>query len=212
MSARDDYLDLLAAVGVCLSARIPVLLWGDPGEGKTAALRRVLLSNGSRAAIFVARILPYTLNGPVISGVVLFLAGAVLGLCAPGSSVVPLVVALLGASLSSASFGPILGAVGLRLREDVANHERLGRAAPVVDMDKCARPGPARLDAPRRRRAPDDACGSRGALCGRGSCWRSCRPRTGRGTARRSRLRWYRLVPPARLRVGGPSEASLTTM
>lgn len=35
---RTQYLDALAALGICVSTRIPVLLWGNPGEGKTAAV------------------------------------------------------------------------------------------------------------------------------------------------------------------------------
>lgn len=35
---RSGYEDLLQAVGICVSARIPALLWGDPGQGKTAAV------------------------------------------------------------------------------------------------------------------------------------------------------------------------------
>lgn len=40
MSARTriDYLHTLQALGICISARIPVLLWGAPGEGKTAVV------------------------------------------------------------------------------------------------------------------------------------------------------------------------------
>ncbi len=38
MTIRDysDYEDVLTALGLAISARIPVLLWGDPGQGKTA--------------------------------------------------------------------------------------------------------------------------------------------------------------------------------
>ena len=36
--SRTDYDNSLAALGICISARIPVLLWGNPGEGKTAAV------------------------------------------------------------------------------------------------------------------------------------------------------------------------------
>lgn len=36
--SRTDYDNALAALGICISARIPVLLWGNPGEGKTAAV------------------------------------------------------------------------------------------------------------------------------------------------------------------------------
>ena len=35
---RTGYEHLLQAVGICVSARIPALLWGDPGQGKTAAI------------------------------------------------------------------------------------------------------------------------------------------------------------------------------
>jgi hypothetical protein len=38
MSSREDYENLLTAVGLCFSCRIPVLLWGDPGVGKTAVV------------------------------------------------------------------------------------------------------------------------------------------------------------------------------
>ena len=35
---RQDYEDVLTALGVCISTRIPPLLWGDPGSGKTAVV------------------------------------------------------------------------------------------------------------------------------------------------------------------------------
>ena len=35
---RAEYEHALEAVGICISARIPVLLWGNPGEGKTAVI------------------------------------------------------------------------------------------------------------------------------------------------------------------------------
>lgn len=35
---RTDYDHALQALGACISARIPVLLWGNPGEGKTATV------------------------------------------------------------------------------------------------------------------------------------------------------------------------------
>lgn len=38
MNNREDYENLLTAVGICFSARIPALLWGDPGSGKTAVI------------------------------------------------------------------------------------------------------------------------------------------------------------------------------
>lgn len=38
---RSDYDNALQALGICVSVRIPVLLWGNPGEGKTAAVESV---------------------------------------------------------------------------------------------------------------------------------------------------------------------------
>lgn len=35
---RSEYENALQALGICVSARIPALLWGNPGEGKTAAV------------------------------------------------------------------------------------------------------------------------------------------------------------------------------
>ncbi|MFT4188902.1 MAG: AAA family ATPase [Aeromicrobium sp.] len=35
---RAAYEHALQALGICVSARVPVLLWGNPGEGKTAAV------------------------------------------------------------------------------------------------------------------------------------------------------------------------------
>jgi hypothetical protein len=40
---RRDYDNALGALGICVSARVPVLLWGDPGEGKTAAVESAAL-------------------------------------------------------------------------------------------------------------------------------------------------------------------------
>ena len=38
MRTRTDYDALLQAVGICVSTRVPFLLWGLPGEGKTAVV------------------------------------------------------------------------------------------------------------------------------------------------------------------------------
>jgi hypothetical protein len=38
MSDRGNYETTLAAMGVCVAARIPFLLWGQPGAGKTAVI------------------------------------------------------------------------------------------------------------------------------------------------------------------------------
>jgi hypothetical protein len=38
MTGREDYQTRLDALGVCIAARVPFLLWGDPGEGKTSVV------------------------------------------------------------------------------------------------------------------------------------------------------------------------------
>jgi hypothetical protein len=38
MTGRDHYTALLEALGVCIAARVPFLVWGAPGEGKTAVI------------------------------------------------------------------------------------------------------------------------------------------------------------------------------
>lgn len=38
MRDRQEYEDLLHAIAVCMTARVPFLLWGEPGAGKTAVL------------------------------------------------------------------------------------------------------------------------------------------------------------------------------
>lgn len=40
MTAEADYQHSYQAVGVCLAANIPVILWGDPGQGKTQVILR----------------------------------------------------------------------------------------------------------------------------------------------------------------------------
>ena len=38
MSGHDQYDALLAAIGACVATRIPFLLWGEPGSGKTSVV------------------------------------------------------------------------------------------------------------------------------------------------------------------------------
>lgn len=38
MRDRTEYEDALQALGVCITARVPFLLWGQPGSGKTAVI------------------------------------------------------------------------------------------------------------------------------------------------------------------------------
>ena len=38
VSNREEYENVLSALGACVSLRIPALLWGDPGSGKTSVV------------------------------------------------------------------------------------------------------------------------------------------------------------------------------
>ena len=48
--ARDrvGYEAVLSAVGVCVATRIPFLLWGEPGAGKTAVVESATLQRLAR--------------------------------------------------------------------------------------------------------------------------------------------------------------------
>jgi MoxR-like ATPase len=42
----DDQRDVSAALGIAVAARVPVLLWGAPGTGKTSAVRALAATAG----------------------------------------------------------------------------------------------------------------------------------------------------------------------
>ena len=76
---REDYEHLLAALGICVSARIPVLLWGNPGEGKTAVVESAAEQGWLVETLIVSHYEPSDFAGlPVVSP-----AGSV-ELAAPG--------------------------------------------------------------------------------------------------------------------------------
>jgi hypothetical protein len=69
MRDRQDYQDLLHAVGVCMRARIPFLLWGEPGAGKTAVLESAHLSGWHVETLIVSHHEPSDFAGlPVVTG------------------------------------------------------------------------------------------------------------------------------------------------
>ncbi|MDP9183531.1 MAG: AAA family ATPase, partial [Actinomycetota bacterium] len=69
MRDRQDYQDLLSAIGVCMSARIPFLLWGEPGAGKTAVLESASTSGWHVETLIVSHHEASDFAGlPVVSG------------------------------------------------------------------------------------------------------------------------------------------------
>lgn len=65
---RTDYEHALAALGICISARIPVLLWGNPGEGKTATVESAVAQGWHVETIIITHSEPSDFAGlPVVS-------------------------------------------------------------------------------------------------------------------------------------------------
>lgn len=66
-----SFSDTQAAVAVCIAAKAPVLLWGPPGQGKSAVLRALAEGNGQHLETVLASIrepsdfagLPYVVDG-----------------------------------------------------------------------------------------------------------------------------------------------------
>lgn len=66
---REDYEHQLQALGICVSARIPVLLWGNPGEGKTAVVESAAEQGWHVETLIVSHYEPSDFAGlPVIAG------------------------------------------------------------------------------------------------------------------------------------------------
>lgn len=66
---RQSYEAVLAAVGVCVSARIPFLLWGDPGAGKTAVVESAAGAGWHVETLICSHYEPSDFAGlPIVSG------------------------------------------------------------------------------------------------------------------------------------------------
>lgn len=66
---RTEYEHVLQAVGICISARIPVLLWGSPGEGKTAVIESAAECGWHVESLVVSHYEPSDFAGlPVVTG------------------------------------------------------------------------------------------------------------------------------------------------
>src|SRR5450432_206821 len=67
MNNRAEYEVMLQALGLCIWARVPFLLWGDPGEGKTAVIESARSSGWHVETLIVSHYEPSDFGGlPVI--------------------------------------------------------------------------------------------------------------------------------------------------
>jgi len=65
---RTGYEDVLTAMGVCVATRIPFLLWGDPGAGKTAVVESAVDSGWHVETLICSHYEPSDFAGlPVVS-------------------------------------------------------------------------------------------------------------------------------------------------
>lgn len=66
---RDSYEATLAAVGICVAARIPFLLWGEPGAGKTAVVESARNSGWHVETLICSHYEPSDFAGlPIVTG------------------------------------------------------------------------------------------------------------------------------------------------
>lgn len=65
---RAQYDHALQALGICVSLRVPVLLWGNPGEGKTAAVESAKLQGWHVETVIITHSEPSDFAGlPVVT-------------------------------------------------------------------------------------------------------------------------------------------------
>ncbi len=68
ITTREEYENALTALGICVSARIPALLWGNPGEGKTAAVESASAQGWLVETVIITHSEPSDFAGlPVVS-------------------------------------------------------------------------------------------------------------------------------------------------
>jgi hypothetical protein len=69
VQTREGYEATLAAVGVCVATRIPFLLWGEPGAGKTAVIESAASSGWHVETLICSHYEPSDFAGlPIVSG------------------------------------------------------------------------------------------------------------------------------------------------
>lgn len=68
VNSADDYTNAIQALGICIATRIPVLLWGNPGEGKTALVESAASSGWHVETIIITHSEPSDFAGlPVVT-------------------------------------------------------------------------------------------------------------------------------------------------
>lgn len=68
ITTQEHYHDVLQAIGICISARIPVLLWGNPGEGKTSMIESAERDGWHVETVIISQSEPSDLVGLPIVG------------------------------------------------------------------------------------------------------------------------------------------------
>lgn len=56
MATADEYEANYRALAICIAARIPVILWGPPGQGKTSVIRAIADQQGRHLEVLLASI------------------------------------------------------------------------------------------------------------------------------------------------------------
>ena len=56
MANADEYEAAYRALAVCIAARVPVILWGPPGQGKTSVIRAIAERQGRHLEVLLASI------------------------------------------------------------------------------------------------------------------------------------------------------------
>jgi ABC-2 type transport system permease protein len=87
------------------------------GERFQQTLGYILVSPAGRLPLFLGRSLPVILNGFFVAGFSLIIGGLILGVTFPVSSLLPLALVVLVASVSCTGLGLINAGLGLRIRE-----------------------------------------------------------------------------------------------
>ena len=88
------------------------------GERYQDTLGAILVSPAARIPLFFGRSLPVVLNGAFVAAFALVVGSLILGVHLPGSSLAPLALVVLVASLSCTGLGLVNAALSLRIREN----------------------------------------------------------------------------------------------
>ena len=87
------------------------------GERYQQTLGYILVSPAGRLPLFLGRSLPVFVNGFFVAGFSLIVGGLILGVTFPATTLAPLALVVLVATLSCTGFGLINAGLGLRIRE-----------------------------------------------------------------------------------------------